>query len=67
MRITKTTKSATPVSASISASQKSEKIVKKAIEDLGVIAASCDNAQTKKTIQGAIANMSVVLLEMQED
>ena len=51
---------------SIDTSAKSQKIVKSAIDDLGALLASCKSTEEKQAIQSAIANMSVVLLEMKK-
>ncbi len=49
---------------SIDTAVQSQKIVKSAIDNLGSLIACCETPEDKKKIQGAIANMSVVLLEM---
>jgi len=51
---------------SINASDASQKVVKNAIDKLGSLMASCETPEEKKSIQGAIANMSVVLLELKK-
>lgn len=50
----------------INASEKSQKVVKSAIDQLGTIMSSCKTPEEKQAVQGAIANMSVVLLELKK-
>lgn len=52
--------------STITATAKSQKVVKSAIEELGALMASCKTPEEKQSIQGAIANMSVVLLELKK-
>jgi hypothetical protein len=50
----------------ITASEQSQKVVKSAIDQLGTIMSSCKTPEEKQAVQGAIANMSVVLLELKK-
>lgn len=50
----------------IMAAEASQKVVKTAIDQLGSLMATCKTPEEKKSIQAAIANMSVVLLELKK-
>ena len=51
---------------SIQATVESQKAVKATIDKLGSLMAACSTPEEKKSIQGAIANLSVVLLELKK-
>ena len=51
---------------SVEPAEASQKVVKSAIDKLGALIACCETPEDKKAIQGAIANMSVVLLELKK-